>query len=439
MTIDEKIVEERRHAQHYVSYDNQKHKKYYDTINRRWPFAGFAFFAVSCLLLLTGVSGLIFEATRSKEPPAITTTFAGRQNKLPANNGPAQSGNVNPGNNDNDEGTQVTDNSDAVQPSSDPTKPPTSTSAPSTHIAVSSSGNTTAGVPISSGSGNGDDGSGSGSTGTATPPTNPPAITTAAVPKVTKILVIVEENHSLSQMRSGMPYLHSLMKKYSYANNYSAIRHPSLPNYVAMATGSTHGISNDKGPGTNAFNGTSAFAKALAAGKTAKLYAEGMQSNCATSNGGNKYVVRHNPWAYVKNERSLCRKYSVSMSGFNSDVRQAKLPNVGMVVPNLCHDAHDCSLGTADNWLKSQLKTVFAGPDWKAGRLAVVVTADEDDDHHGNNVLTAVIHPSQKGRVASCKLNHYSITRLFAEVSHTGKLGNARGANSITSCFRLPV
>ncbi len=68
----------------------------------------------------------------------------------------------------------------------------------------------------------------------------------------TKVLVIVEENHSLPQMLAGMPYLSRLAtKRYGYAARYLAITHPSLPNYLAIAGGSTFGVTNDAGPATN--------------------------------------------------------------------------------------------------------------------------------------------------------------------------------------------
>jgi hypothetical protein len=51
---------------------------------------------------------------------------------------------------------------------------------------------------------------------------------------VTKLLVVVEENHSLSQMHVGMPYTYSLAQRFGYATNYHAITHPSLPNYLAI-------------------------------------------------------------------------------------------------------------------------------------------------------------------------------------------------------------
>jgi len=110
-----------------------------------------------------------------------------------------------------------------------------------------------------------------------------------------------------------------------------------------------------------------------------------------------------------------------------------------MVVPNLCNDAHDCPLSTADTWFKGWMTRIFEGPDWKSGRLAVVLTADEDDKSADNNVLTVVIHPSQKSKVVSSPLTHYSLTRLLEEVAGTAHLLNAASAPSMTTAFGLPL
>src|SRR3954453_19439326 len=59
----------------------------------------------------------------------------------------------------------------------------------------------------------------------------------AAVVPATKALVFIEETPPLAQMRTGMPYTFSLAQQYGYATNYAAIRHPSLPNYLAIAGG----------------------------------------------------------------------------------------------------------------------------------------------------------------------------------------------------------
>src|SRR4051812_17226731 len=261
---------------------------------------------------------------------------------------------------------------------------------------------------------------------------------TAARPVVTKLLVFVEENHSLAQMRNGMPYTFGLAKTYGYATNYRALRHPSLPNYIAIAGGGTYGIHDDHGPAAHRLTGRSVFGQALRHHKTAATYADGMPEDCALANHG-RYAVRHNPWTYFTRERAACRKHDRPMAAFVSDVRTGRLPRVGMVVPNLCHDAHDCDLATADAWFESIMGRIRRGPDWRAGRLAVVLTADEDDRTDGNRVLTTVIHPSQRHHVVTTRLDHYSLTRLYDEVAGLPYLHRAASAPSMAKAFQLPV
>ena len=261
---------------------------------------------------------------------------------------------------------------------------------------------------------------------------------------VTKVLVFVEENHSLGQMRSDMPYAFGLARRFGYATGYQAVSHPSLPNYLAIAGGQTFGVTNDDYPVANPVRGTSVFGQAVASGRTAALYAEGMPRNCATDNGGanasaSRYAVKHNPWAYFVNERAGCQKYDLPIGRLSGAIAQGTLPNVGMVIPNLCHDAHDCSLATADTWFKGWMTRIFASPDWKSGHLAVVLTADEDDRSEGNTVLTVVIHPSQKAHVVTTLLTHYSLTRLYEEAAGLPFLSGAAKAPSMATAFGLPT
>src|SRR4051794_9923603 len=253
------------------------------------------------------------------------------------------------------------------------------------------------------------------------------SVARTARPVVTKLLVFVEENHSLAQMKSGMPYTFGLAKTYGYATNYRALRHPSLPNYIAIAGGGMYEIHDDHGPAAHRLTGRSVFGQALRHHKPAATYADGMPENCALANHG-RYAVRHNPWTYFASERAACRKHDRAMAAFVSDVRSGRLPRVGLVVPNLCHDAHDCDLATADAWFESIMGRIRRGPDWRAGRLAVVLTADEDDHNEGNKVLTVVVHESQDHNVVTRPLTHYSLTRLYDEVAGLPYLRNAEQA-----------
>ncbi|CAN5431696.1 alkaline phosphatase family protein [soil metagenome] len=262
--------------------------------------------------------------------------------------------------------------------------------------------------------------------------------TTAADTAVTKVLVVVEENHSLSQMRSGMPYTFRLAKKYGYATRYSAITHPSLPNYLAIVGGRTFGVTDDAGPAAHPLSGRSVFGQARAHDVTARVYAQSMPGPCAADNSGD-YAVRHNVWAYFADESEACSHDDVALGHLRRDARSGSLPQVGMLVPDLAHDAHDGTLGEADAWFKQAMAPVFAGPDWTSGNLVIVLTADEDDRHHGNRVLTVVIHPSQSHRVVAKPLTHYSLTRLYDEVAGLPKLAGARRAPSLADAFHLPL
>jgi phosphatidylinositol-3-phosphatase len=266
---------------------------------------------------------------------------------------------------------------------------------------------------------------------TATFATVPPA-------KVTKLLVFVVENHSLDQMRAAMPYTAALGKEFAVATNYRAVTHPSLPNYLAMTGGSTFAVADDAPPSSHTTGEPSVFGQALSLGKTAKVYAEGMPGNCATENSG-EYAVRHNPWAYYLSERSSCVRYDVPVSELSTDAATGRLPNAGMVIPDLCNDAHDCDLSVADRWLRTQIEAVMSGPDWRAGHLGIVVTADEDDHHQDNLVLTAVAHPSMHGAVVTTPLTHYSLARLYSEILGAEPLGEAAAAPSMVTAFGLDL
>jgi phosphatidylinositol-3-phosphatase len=264
--------------------------------------------------------------------------------------------------------------------------------------------------------------------------------------RVTKVLVVVEENHSLAQMRSGMPYLASLAERFAYADHYTATTHPSLPNYLAIAGGDTFGVDDDEAPKAHVVHGPSVFSQATDAGLTAKTWVESMSDSCRlTPDKSNDYAVKHNPWAYFADDRASCEAGDVDAAGFVEAARSNALPNVGMLIPNTCHDAHDgghrCNLAAADDSLKGWLPPVLASKDFTSGALAVVVTADEDDRDSGNKVLTVMLHDSLDGshKVVSTPLTHYSLSRFCSQVVGAPPLRKAADARDLAAAFNLRV
>jgi phosphatidylinositol-3-phosphatase len=278
----------------------------------------------------------------------------------------------------------------------------------------------------------------------AAPAASSPATRAAAAPAgVSKILVIMEENHGTPEVfPSGMPYLWHLARRYGHASDWSAITHPSLPNYLAIFNGSAFNDPPDCGPGPGcAYPAPSVFGQALALGKTARSYEESMPRPCDRSDSGT-YAVRHNPWAYVPGEAAACRSGDVpagtpSGGALASAVRTGTLPSVGLITPNLINDAHDGTLGQADAWLRRWIPVIMSGPDWRHGRLAIAVVFDEGD--LGLQVPFVLIAPGLSGAVTGQPLDHYALTRLIDQVIGAPPLRQAASAPDLARRLGLTV
>jgi hypothetical protein len=265
----------------------------------------------------------------------------------------------------------------------------------------------------------------------------------AAAParRASKLLVVVLENRAASRVTREMPYLSAQARRYGQATRYYGVTHPSLPNYLTMAGGSTFRVRDDGRPAAHPLHGASLFGQALAHHRTAKTYAEGMTSRCQRHDSG-RYAVRHNPWTYFPAERAACRRHDVpagtpTRGALQRDVAAGHLPTFGLLVPDVCNDAHDCSLATSDRWLRSWLRTVKAGPDWRSGRLAVLVTFDEDDHSAGNHVAAVLMHPSLHGVRVRRRLDHHDLSAAVSRLVGAPPLRGAAHRAGILAAFRL--
>lgn len=271
-----------------------------------------------------------------------------------------------------------------------------------------------------------------------------PSTSASPPPSGHKVLVIPLENHSQAEALSQMPHLSSFAATYGQATNYHAIGHPSLPNYLAIWGGSTFGITNDCSVSSGcSATAPSVFGQTIAAGETAKAYQESMSGNCQTGGSGS-YAPRHGPWPYwqIGVERYACDAYDVpsgttTSGALANDVAGGKLPVTGELTPNLCNDAHDCSLRSADSWLGAWLPKIMSGADYTSGRLTVIIMFDEDDSSQQNKVAFVVIDPQLHGKTVSGTFNHYSLTRWLDDNANVSRLRNAAGAPDLRAAFGL--
>jgi acid phosphatase len=266
--------------------------------------------------------------------------------------------------------------------------------------------------------------------------------------RVDKLLVIVAENKRAVDVSRRMPFLKSQSRSYGSASKYYAVTYPSLPNYLVMVGGSTFGVRDNGNPKRHPRKGRSVFGQLLASGRTAKTYAESMPRNCARRDKGS-YAVRHNPWTYFTDpaERAACRRYNVpsgspTAGALADDIARGELPNIGLMIPNNCNNGHDCPIGTTDRWLRSWLPTIKNGPDFRSGRLAVIITWDEDDRSSDNRVAMVVLHPVLKGRnlkarKVATRLDHYALSATISRLGRARPLRDAEDAPDILAAFGL--
>ena len=230
-----------------------------------------------------------------------------------------------------------------------------------------------------------------------TPPASGAACGTAAKAPARwdHVVWIVLENKRYSQLigSADAPYINTLARRCGSASRFFAEAHPSLPNYIAMTSGSTQGITDDSGPSSHSLSTASIFSQL---GSGWKALQESMPANCSRSNSG-RYAVRHNPAVYYTNLRSRCK---------NQDVPLGSAPDLTarftFITPDLCHDMHSSSCAPnaarqvqrGDRWLAAFLPKILASAPYKAGRTAVFITWDEDDYSSTQHVPTLVLAPS---------------------------------------------
>ena len=255
------------------------------------------------------------------------------------------------------------------------------------------------------------------------------------------VIWIWMENHSYPQIIGGSssPYINSLARACGLATNYTAVAHPSLPNYIAATSGGTQTVADDNPPSSHPLVLNSIFQQA----RSARSYEESMTANCVPSSAG-VYAVKHNPEEYYTPIRASCKANDVPMGtsssgAFLNALDTDTLPAFSFVTPNLCNDMHDCSIETGDRWLKTWVPKITASAAYRAGTTVLFITWDEDDGSSGNHVATIVVSPyTMPGTTSATAFTHYSLLRTTEELlGIPTHLGLAARAASMRFSFGL--
>ena len=260
------------------------------------------------------------------------------------------------------------------------------------------------------------------------------AILTTPIPAFKHIFVIVMENKDYGSIVGSdqAPYMNGLAQQYGVASNFYGIRHPSLPNYLALTGGDTFGVTSNC---IDCFVSAPNLVDQLeASGKSWKAYMEDMPSPCFIGDAAPLYKQKHNPFIYydtVRTNPARCNKI-VPFTQFAADAQANTLPDFVWITPNMCNDMHDCPVSSGDTWLKTWLPTILQSPAWKDNG-ALFITFDEGtgtagccENAAGGRIATLVISPlGRTGFTSDVAYTHYSLLRTIEAAWKLPLLGHA--------------
>lgn len=259
----------------------------------------------------------------------------------------------------------------------------------------------------------------------------PPA---GGVPPLDHVVVVVMENHSYDQVR-GAAYTAGLIAGGASCADMHAVSHPSQPNYVALWSGAFQGVSSDACPPPGSPYATENLGHACeAAGVSWRSYAEALPSagytGCSAGSGTNIYVRKHCPWTDFSN---LAHANERPYTDLALDIAAGTLPRLAVVVPNQCHNTHDCAVSVGDTWLADNLPALIAAVGPKG---MVVVTWDEDDNGAGNHILTVCAGPVVKaGYVSHRRVTHFTLLRTLCDALGVAPFAAAADETALVDLF----
>jgi hypothetical protein len=280
---------------------------------------------------------------------------------------------------------------------------------------------------------------------TATSPSapTPTAAQGPLVPNFDHIVIIMFENKEFSSVIDNplMPTYNKLAHEYTLLTDYYAIRHPSLPNYIALMGGDTFGI--DSNCRDCFINERSLPDLIEESGRTWKTYQEDMPEPCFLGDKGD-YVQKHNPFVYfdpIRLNTERCQRSVVPLTALQTDIEANSLPNFFFIKPNLCNDSHDCSLDVTDAWLTNLLGTLIPALDATGESYFVAMLFEEGQGDHtccglpepgGGRVAVVLYSPLVKnGFEDPTPYTHYSLLKTISEAWGLPYLAHAADATNV--------
>jgi acid phosphatase len=255
-----------------------------------------------------------------------------------------------------------------------------------------------------------------------------------------RVMVVVFENKAPDEVLGdpAAPTFTRLAHRYALLSGYGGVAHPSLPNYLALVSGSTHGV---KDCDDCTIGGPNLADLLERRGRTWKTYAEALPSRGYGGGNAGPYRKHHDPFVYFRSIRSSERRLQrvVPFSELAGDLDHRRLPDFSLVIPDNCHNMHDCPVSTGDTWLKGFLPGVLASPQMRHGVVFVIFDEGKGRDPGlpGGRIPALAVGPTVRpGSRTSGTLDHYALLRTIEDAFRLPRLGRSASARPITGIWR---
>ena len=264
-------------------------------------------------------------------------------------------------------------------------------------------------------------------------------------PSFQKVFIVVFENAEAEDVLN-QPYFSRLKENGAYLSNFFALTHPSLPNYIAMVSGDTHGVQLDN---VKSVDGRTIVDLLEEKGLTWKSYAEDYPGHCfagsKSPDPGTHYVRRHQPFIVFRNIREnpeRC-KFIVPASELQRDINQNGLHSFSLFIPNNPDSGHGNRLAQAEHWLKETFSPLIDRENSQFMKdMLFVVTFDEGRAEKfggGRNHIYTVLYGNSvvPGKVSDKHYNVYNLLKTIEVGLGLGTLTeNDKKAEPITGIWR---
>jgi phosphatidylinositol-3-phosphatase len=277
-------------------------------------------------------------------------------------------------------------------------------------------------------------------TASAAGPSTAPASPSGGLPLFRHVYLIVLENKAYGRIvgSAAAPYLNRLADRYGLATAWFAVAHPSEPNYLALFSGGTRGVSDD---GVHSLTSRTIADQLEAAGRSWRVFAENVPTGCfdgGQASGGpdgpGTYARKHEPaisFRQIADDPARCARIT-DFSHFSPAA-----VDFSLIVPNLCHDMHDCSVATGDRFMAGFVPRIVDAPSWGPDDL-LVITFDEGVGLDQRVATIVISDRVPAGFRSSVRHDHYSLVRTLEVAWGLGCLDRACSADTIAEFFAPP-